>query len=642
MTPILALAEGLTLAALAAPETPDLFAPLGAALAQDEGHPLAQLGSGFALSQPSVAALAVLAAASLSERVARAAVSAEAMAGGQPGPGLPFWLLMRLIPGLTPTALAADAPLMRFDMVETLSPAAPRIEARLRISPALLDRFLGGEAPDARVGARVVAPEMPVEMRAGIRAGTQEGASASASLLAGLQARGPFGLPPAIAAPGRTPGALATLIAATGLQPWVIAASDLPQDPPERAGFADLLSREAALSRAALIVTGTLTPGFADRFLGQIVLDTIPATPPLRGLHLLPPPKDDPALARSAWEEALGPALVARLGRGIGRIAAQFRLDPAGIATAIAGAAPALDNALADATAEPETALWRAAARAVPDPGIPGARLIEPGYIRDDLILPAATASALDRIGAHVRHASLVFDDWGFAARMGGREGWRGRGVAALFSGPPGTGKTMAAEVLAASLGLRVLAVDLSQIMSKWIGETSKNIAALFDCAEASGAVLVCNEGEALWGSRGAVSSGTDRVVNAEISDLLQRMEEFSGFTIVTTNLRSAIDPAFLRRFRFAVEFPAPGIEERLRLWSRAFPAPTPCEEIDWSVLAALPLSGGSIRNVALGAAFRAAAGGQVVTRALIAEEVAAELRKMNLPVPRIDWGKAA
>jgi SpoVK/Ycf46/Vps4 family AAA+-type ATPase len=214
--------------------------------------------------------------------------------------------------------------------------------------------------------------------------------------------------------------------------------------------------------------------------------------------------------------------------------------------------------------------------------------------------------------------------------------------VAALFCGPSGTGKTMAAEVLASALDLRVMVIDLSRIISKWVGETSKNVAAVFTAAERSGAMMVWNEGDAVWGTRGGVANATDRHVNAEVGDLLQRIEAFSGFTVVTTNLRQAIDPAFLRRFRFVLEFPLPSEAERHRLWSSAFPAQTPVEPMRWAALAALPLTGGSIRNIALGAAFLAAQAGRPVGPAMLEAEIAEELRKQNQPVPRIAWQEPA
>jgi len=214
----------------------------------------------------------------------------------------------------------------------------------------------------------------------------------------------------------------------------------------------------------------------------------------------------------------------------------------------------------------------------------------------------------------------------------------RGFGISVLFAGESGTGKTMAAEVLASSLDLRMMVIDLSQIISKYIGETSKNIAAAFEQAERSGALMVWNEGDAIWGARGAVGNATDRHVNAEIGDLLQRIEAFRGFTIVTTNMRQSIDQAFLRRFRFAIDFPLPSEGERLKLWQQAFPQRAPIERVDWTALAALPLSGGSIRNIALGSAFLAAESGGRIDKGLISAELAEELRKHHLPVPAVDW----
>jgi SpoVK/Ycf46/Vps4 family AAA+-type ATPase len=269
---------------------------------------------------------------------------------------------------------------------------------------------------------------------------------------------------------------------------------------------------------------------------------------------------------------------------------------------------------------------------------VPGVSVVEPVYLWRDIILAPAIEAALRRVETHVRHATTVMDDWGFGERMGSR----GRGVAALFAGPSGTGKTMAAEVLASSLDLRMLVIDLSQIISKYVGETSKNIAAAFDLAERSGAVMVWNEGDAVWGARGTVGNATDRHVNAEIGDLLQRIEAFRGFTVVTTNLRQAIDPAFLRRFRFAIDFPMPSEGERLRLWQQAFPKTAPLDVVDWRALAALPLNGGSIRNVALGAAFLAAENGSRIDGRLIAAELAEELRKHDQPMPAINWGAIA
>ncbi len=626
----LALAEALSLQALAGDGAADRFAPLHDWLAQARPPlPLQRLAEGFHLDPAQTAAVALLLAAAMSEPVARA-VTAAAGSGG----GVPLWLLARAVPGLDAASLSPAAALRRFGIVEIDAAPVPRIEARLRLADAVMDRLLGQEpAADAQVLARM----LPVQ------ADPVEGPLAEA-LGRGFAARGAQGLPPAVSAPEATVAALAGAVAALGLRPWRMAAADLPADPDERDRLAAVWSRDAALDGAALIVEGdgaaASIAGFADRVLGQVVLAGPVSLSPARGLHLLPPEVDAPQRAVERWAAALGPARVARLGPGLGRIARQFRLDPDGIATALARAGTAVDAA-GDAAAA-EAALWHAAARAHADPHLPGVRMVEPAYHWGDIVLSTPVEAALHRIETHVRHSAQVFDDWGFAARMGGRGSWRGRGVAALFSGPPGTGKTMAAEILAAALDLRVLSIDLSQIISKWIGETSKNVAAAFDAAERSGAVMVWNEGDAIWGARGGVNSATDRHVNAEVGDLLQRIEDFSGFTVVTTNLRHAIDPAFLRRFRFTVDFPPPAADERLRLWARAFPAETPVEPLNWAALANLPLTGGAIRNVALGAAFQAAEAGGRVTREMLVAELASEMKKHDLPVPRIDWGSVA
>ncbi|MFN3615102.1 MAG: AAA family ATPase, partial [Rubrimonas sp.] len=168
--------------------------------------------------------------------------------------------------------------------------------------------------------------------------------------------------------------------------------------------------------------------------------------------------------------------------------------------------------------------------------------------------------------------------------------------------------------------------------------ETAKNVAAAFDAAERAGAVMVWNEGDAVWGARGTVGAASDRHLNAEVGDLLQRIESFRGVSIVTTNMRHAIDPAFLRRFRAVIDFPAPGEPERLRLWMRAFPPDAPVAPVNWRALAAAPLTGGMIRNIALDAAFRAADAGGQVTPDLIAAALTDEMRKQGLPPLNVDW----
>jgi SpoVK/Ycf46/Vps4 family AAA+-type ATPase len=183
----------------------------------------------------------------------------------------------------------------------------------------------------------------------------------------------------------------------------------------------------------------------------------------------------------------------------------------------------------------------------------------------------------------------------------------RGLGVSALFAGPSGAGKTMAGEVLGAELGLDVYRIDLSAIVSKWIGETEKNLRRVFDAAEEGCAILQFDEADALFGKRSEVKDSHDRHANIEVSYLLQRLEEYRGLSILTTNLRNNIDPAFLRRLRFIVDFAFPEPRERVEIWRGIFPRATPVVDLDYERLGQLSLAGGSIRNIAIAAAFLAA-----------------------------------
>ncbi|GAA2753187.1 ATP-binding protein [Kitasatospora cinereorecta] len=625
------------LAGVARGEPPaDGFAPLWPWLERaGPVSPLRRLAEGFDLSRAELELVVLLLAAGVSEPVARAAADATAAHGGVAGAGLPVWLACRAVPGLCPSVLAAALPLVRFDLVE-VEECAPRVEARLALAAPVLDRLLGKPVRDPLVSARMA----PVPVLA---AGPAEDDELRSAVARSLASRGPLGLPPLVLLPDTPVEEVAAALAGLGLVPWRLRWSEVPEDPETRDRLASRWSREAMVDGAALVIDAAGSPpeapiaAFADRVLGHVLLTGSQRHDGLvRGVRVVPAAADGPTTAIRRWTAALGPDRAARLGREVHRLAGQFRLDARGIADAAAVAGAAVDAA--PDTAGAAAALWHAAARCFTPSPLPGVSLVEPAYDWDDIVLPTATEAALRRVESHVRHATRVFDDWGFAARVGGRGSWRGRGVAALFCGPSGTGKTMAAEVLASALDLRVMVIDLSQIISKWVGETSKNIAAVFEAAESSGSMMVWNEGDAVWGTRGGVASATDRHVNAEVGDLLQRIETFSGFTVVTTNLRQAIDPAFLRRFRFVLDFPLPSEAERRRLWRAAFPPQTPVEPERWEALAALPLTGGSIRNVALGAAFLAAETGRPVDRAMVEAELAEELRKQDLPVPHLKW----
>ena len=262
------------------------------------------------------------------------------------------------------------------------------------------------------------------------------------------------------------------------------------------------------------------------------------------------------------------------------------------------------------------------------------AQRIEPAAGWDDLVLPAPQIEAVRRIAQHVRHRATVYDAWGFAARSA-----RGLGISALFAGVSGTGKTMAAEVLAAELRLDLYRIDLAGVVSKYIGETEKNLRRVFDAAERSGAILLFDEADALFGKRSEVKDSHDRYANIEVSYLLQRMEAYRGLAILTTNLKNALDPAFLRRLRFVVQFPFPDAAHRAEIWRRIFPASTPTEGLDAGKLAQLNVPGGNIRNIALNAAFLAAEAGEPVRMRHIGEAARIEYAKLERPLTDAEIG---
>lgn len=230
------------------------------------------------------------------------------------------------------------------------------------------------------------------------------------------------------------------------------------------------------------------------------------------------------------------------------------------------------------------------------------AQRIEPAATWDDLVLPPMQRQILQEIAVHVRQQLTVYETWGFASK-----GTRGLGISALFTGVSGTGKTMAAEVLANELRLELYRIDLSSVVSKYIGETEKNLRQVFDAAEQGGVVLLFDEADALFGKRSEVKDSRDRYANIEVSYLLQRMEAYRGLAILTTNLKNALDTAFMRRIRFIVQFPFPDVSQRGEIWQRVFPSKTPTEGLEVEKLARLNISGGNIRNIALYAAFLAA-----------------------------------
>ena len=250
------------------------------------------------------------------------------------------------------------------------------------------------------------------------------------------------------------------------------------------------------------------------------------------------------------------------------------------------------------------------------------------------LVLPTEQKDLLRQITDQVFQRNKVYEQWGFRETMN-----RGLGVNALFAGESGAGKTMAAEVIANELKLDLFRIDLSAVVNKYIGETEKNLRKLFDAAEESGAILFFDEADALFGKRSEVKDSHDRYANIEINYLLQRMEAYRGLAILATNMKSALDKAFMRRLRFIVEFPFPDAEARQEIWEHVFPEQTEGREtLDYKYLAKYPLTGGSIHNIALNAAFLAAQAGSPVTMPFVLKAARTEFNKLEKPMRETDF----
>jgi SpoVK/Ycf46/Vps4 family AAA+-type ATPase len=251
----------------------------------------------------------------------------------------------------------------------------------------------------------------------------------------------------------------------------------------------------------------------------------------------------------------------------------------------------------------------------------------------DDLVLPDDAVLEVREFIARIRHRRLVYESWGF-----GRKVAKGLGLSALFSGPPGTGKTMVAGLIAEELKLDLYQVDLSKVVSKWIGETEKNLAELFDAAEAGHAILLFDEADSLFAKRTEVKSSNDRYANLEVNYLLQRMEAFAGVVILTTNHETSIDEAFRRRLSLRVDFPVPEPEERERLWRTLLPAQAEVSaDIDFDGLAhRFEMTGGYIKNAALRAAFLAADEGTAIAMRHLMRAARAEYQAMGKVISQL------
>lgn len=314
-------------------------------------------------------------------------------------------------------------------------------------------------------------------------------------------------------------------------------------------------------------------------------------------------------------------------------LADRFRLTSTQIASAVLTAQqtiPTGDDASGEinrVSTTPIAALYAAARAQTGHELATLVQKLEPQAQWADLVLPADTTAQLREICRQAQHHHQVWEVWGMAQKI-----TRGQGVNVLFSGPPGTGKTMAAEVIASELQLDLYQIDLAQVVSKYVGETEKNLDRIFAAATNANAILLFDEADTLFGKRTEIKDAHDRYANLEIGYLLQKMEAYAGMAILTTNLRSNLDDAFVRRLRFIVEFPLPSYQQRRQIWKQIWPQTIPCAaDLDLELLALkLEISGGNIRNIALSACFLAAADGGEIQMQHIVHATRREYQKMG------------
>ena len=426
---------------------------------------------------------------------------------------------------------------------------------------------------------------------------------------------------------------------ALGLRPYRVLAALLPTQATDLETLARLWQRESLLLPVALYLDamgseidapqaglGSPVTRLLGRLGGVVFLDTRDVW---QGLAQASVPVDvskpTSAEQHAAWTAVLG----AVAGDSPALLTGQFNLGLSGIRQIAR-------RALAEPATEARplhARLWEACLAGTRPRLDTLAQRLEPKAAWDDIVLPAAETALLRQIAAQVGQRSTVYQSWGFGEKMG-----RGLGISALFAGDAGTGKTMAAEVIANELQLNLYRIDLSAVVSKYIGETEKNLRRLFDAAEDGGAILFFDEADALFGKRSEVKDSHDRYANIEINYLLQRMEAYRGLAILATNMKSALDSAFMRRLRFVVNFRFPSVAERQEIWRKVFPSPTPTAGLDFDRLARLNLTGGNIHSVALNAAFTAAQAGSPVTMSVVLDAARTELRKLGRVVNELEF----
>lgn len=541
------------------------------------------------------------------------------------------------------TALSPARPLRHWKLIEVL-PGESLTGSPLRVPERVLHYLAGVPCIEERLAPLVKHVAPPSEFAPSHRA--------LADRLASVWSRSdPQKDAPIIELCGDESGAKMALAAAgcalLGMQLHVISATAIPRNMAEMETFLRLWEREAVLSSSALLIDFDESEGSdglpASDFVWLAEQIRSPLIVAARGSRrcgsrasvLFDVRKPTASEQADIWKRELAARLPAVNGE-VDPLVAQFNLNANTIRNAADQALSGTDSRQGSAGSVQHSAsaervaeqLWDACRRQS-RPRLEGlAQRIDSVSSWDDLVLPEKQKETLAAITIHVRQRAKVYREWGFASKC-----TRGLGISALFAGPSGTGKTMAAEVLASDLRLDLYRIDLSQIVSKYVGETEKNLRRVFDAAEEGATVLLFDEADALFGKRSEVKDSHDRYANIEVSYLLQRMEAYRGLSILTTNRKSAIDQAFMRRIRFVVEFPYPEPAQRAEIWRRVFPASTPTAELRIDRLARLNAAGGHIRNIAMGAAFLAADAGEPVHMRHLLSAARSEFAKLEKPL---------
>ena len=539
-----------------------------------------------------------------------------------------FGLALSALPGAHWSALAPRGPLRRWRLID-IGTGHTLASSPLRLDERILHALAGVQDLDERLYGLM----MPVVSQDHLAPSHRRLAERVASAWTSAQAGG---ILPVIHLHGDDPSGMraiaATASANLGLTLQSTAGRSLPTVLSDLRTLLQLWEREVVLSGSAwLLEIDTFDEGEPQyrRALSWLVEHI--QTPFLISSRERQQPWQRPVITfevqrpsveeqHTLWQHALGPR-AADLNGGIDALVTQFHLSPSAILAAAteAGAATGAADGL------PVMALWDAS-REQARPRLDDlAQRIEPAATWADLVLPEQQRTILAEVAVHVRQRATVYYRWGFSSK-----GSRGLGISALFAGPSGTGKTTAAEVLANELRLDLYRIDLSAVVSKYIGETEKNLRRVFDAADEGGAILLFDEADALFGKRSEVKDSHDRYANIEVGYLLQRMETYRGLAILTTNLKNALDSAFLRRLRFVVTFPFPDAAQRAEIWRRVFPPHTPVEDLDFQKLSRLSIPGGNIRNIALHAAFLAADTGESVHMSHLLRATRTEYAKME------------